>query len=63
VAPPRLMRTRAGTIGLLLTAYDIWRRLPPGQRQMIIAASRKHGPRLARAAVERGKARRTKPKP
>jgi hypothetical protein len=57
------MRTRAGTIGLLLTAYDIWRRLPPGQRQMIIAASRKHGPRLARAAVERGKARRTKPKP
>ena len=60
---PKYLTRRASPIGLLITAYDIWRRLPPSQRQRIIAASREHGPRLARAAVERGRGRRHKPKP
>jgi hypothetical protein len=45
--PFRLLSRRAGPIGLALTAYDIWRRLPPKQRRQILAATRKHGPRVA----------------
>jgi hypothetical protein len=56
--PFRLLTRRAGPIGLALTAYDIWRRIPPAQRRQIIAATRKHGPRLAASAVKRGQAAR-----
>lgn len=54
----RLLTRRAGPIGLALTAYDIWRRIPPAQRRRILAATRKHGPRLAASAVKRGRAAR-----
>jgi hypothetical protein len=53
--PFRLLTRRAGPIGLALTAYDIWRRIPPAQRRQLLAATRKHGPRLAATAVERGR--------
>ena len=51
--PFRLLTRRAGPLGLALTAYDIWRRIPPAQRRQLLAASRKHGPRLAANAVQR----------
>jgi hypothetical protein len=47
-----------GAIGLALTAYDIWRRLPPAQRRMLLSAGRKHGPRIAMAAAGAAKAKR-----
>jgi hypothetical protein len=53
---PRLTRLfphRWGAFGIALTAWDIWRRLPPHYRRQIIAATRKHGPRVASAAVKR----------
>jgi hypothetical protein len=53
--PFRLLTRRAGPIGLALTAYDIWRRIPPAQRRQILAATRRHGPRLAATAVQRGR--------
>ena len=53
--PFRFLTRRAGPVGLALTAYDIWRRIPPAQRRKILAATRKHGPRLAATAVERGR--------
>jgi hypothetical protein len=53
--PFRLLTRRAGPIGLALTAYDIWRRIPASQRRQILAATRKHGPRLAATAVRRGR--------
>jgi hypothetical protein len=53
--PFRLLTRRAGPIGLALTAYDIWRRIPPRQRRQILDATRKHGPRLAATAVKRGR--------
>jgi hypothetical protein len=53
--PFRLLTRRAGPIGLALTAYDIWRRIPPAQRRQILTATRKHGPRLAATAVQRGR--------
>jgi hypothetical protein len=49
---------RPGAIGLALTAYDIWRRLPPSQRRAVLGAARKHGPRIAAAAAAAAKAKR-----
>ena len=42
-----LLGRRLGPFGIALTAWDVWRRLPPQQRQRIIRAAREHGPRLA----------------
>ncbi|HEX9598886.1 MAG TPA: hypothetical protein VF963_05885 [Gaiellaceae bacterium] len=43
---PRLSR-RLGPVGVVLTAWDIWRRLPPKQRKQIMNVARKHGPKVA----------------
>jgi hypothetical protein len=48
---PRLIR-RPGAVGIAITAWDIWRRLPPQQRKMVIAAARKQGPKIAAAALQ-----------
>ncbi|HKC21772.1 MAG TPA: hypothetical protein VKB64_04580 [Gaiellaceae bacterium] len=42
----RLDRT-VRPLGIALTAWDIWRRLPPRQRKQILNIARKHGPRMA----------------
>jgi hypothetical protein len=42
-----------GPVGVVLTAYDLWRRLPPKQRKRIIEAARKHGPRVASSVRDR----------
>jgi hypothetical protein len=47
-----------GPLGLALTAYDIWRRLPPRQRRQIMNAARTHGPRAAAAVAARRRGRR-----
>ena len=52
-SPLRLLTRRAGPVGLLLTAYDLWRRLPQKQRRQLLDATRKHGPRLASKAAQR----------
>jgi hypothetical protein len=49
---------RAGPLGIALTLYDIYRRLPPKQRRQVLRFTRKHGPRVARAAFEKGRAAR-----
>jgi hypothetical protein len=59
--PFRLLSRRAGPIGLVLTAYDIWRRLPKKQRRQILDAARKHGPRTA-ARVMNGARKRRPPR-
>jgi hypothetical protein len=51
--PFRLVTRRAGPVGLALTAFDLWRRIPKRQRRQIIQATRKHGPRVARHLIER----------
>jgi hypothetical protein len=58
--PFRLLSRRAGPIGLVLTAYDIWRRLPKKQRRQILDAARKHGPRAAAKVMNSAKNRRPK---
>ena len=47
-----------GPVGLALTAYDIWRRIPKRQRRQIVDVARKHGPRAAAAVARRSKAAR-----
>lgn len=42
----------AGPIGIALTAWDIWRRIPPRHRKAIIKQARKHGPTLAARIVQ-----------
>jgi hypothetical protein len=56
---PRLKLTRRlGPVGAVLTAWDIWRRLPPKQRKWVAQQARKHGPRLAKQALDAQKNRR-----
>jgi hypothetical protein len=43
----RTLGRRAGPLGLALTAWDLWRRLPPKQRKQVLNLARKHGPKVA----------------
>jgi hypothetical protein len=54
----RIFARRMGPVGVVLTAIDIWRRIPPKHRRRIVAEARKHGPRLAKAAANRQRRRR-----
>jgi hypothetical protein len=49
---------RTGTIGLALTAWDIWRRIPKQHRRVIVRQARKHGPMLASKLMEQQQRRR-----
>jgi acyl-CoA reductase-like NAD-dependent aldehyde dehydrogenase len=54
-AVPRVRPT--SPIGLALTAFHLWRRLPPAQRQQVMRAARQHGPKVAAAVLARRKAK------
>ena len=43
---------RRGRLGVALMLVDVWRRIPPAQRRLLIAQARRHGPRLAKQAYE-----------
>ena len=43
---PRL-RPRIGPLGIALTVWDLYRRLPPKQRKQLLDLARKHGPTVA----------------
>jgi hypothetical protein len=58
----KLMGRRAGAIGIALTTWDLWRRLPPEYRKRAIRLARTHGPPLARAVRDQfNEYRRKKP--
>ena len=48
---PRL-RPRIGPLGVALTLWDVYRRLPPRQRRMVLDLARKHGPKVAARVLE-----------
>jgi hypothetical protein len=50
-----LRRLRPTTVAIL--AYRTWRRLPPEQRQALILAARRNGPRLASSLGRRARPR------
>ncbi len=50
-----LRRLRPTTLALV--AYRTWRRLPPEQREAVIVAARRNGPRLASSLARRSRLR------
>ena len=53
----RLVTRRLGPVGLALTAYDVWRRLPARQRRQLLELARTQGPRVAAKALAQGRRR------
>jgi hypothetical protein len=51
---------RVGAIGIALTAWDIWRRIPPRHRKTIIQQARKHGPPLVVRILQGSRSRRAR---
>jgi hypothetical protein len=54
-AMPKVPRG-AGPIGLALSAYDVWRRLSPRQKKLVIEQVKRHGPKVAGQAVRSARA-------
>jgi hypothetical protein len=46
------LRPRIGPFGVALAMYDVWRRLPPRQRKLVLQLARKHGPKVAARVLE-----------
>jgi hypothetical protein len=42
-----MLGRRTGPIGIALTVWDLWRRLPPKQRKQVMNLARKPGPKVA----------------
>ena len=58
----RFRRLRgAGAVGLALTLWDAWQRIPPRHRKQIVKHARKHGPKLASRLLQ-AQARRRRPR-
>jgi hypothetical protein len=47
---------RVGPLGLALTAYDVWRRLPPRHRRLVLKQARRYGPLIAGQALKSARA-------
>jgi hypothetical protein len=45
-----MVTKKLGPIGIALTAYDVWRRIPKQYRRRILSEVAKQGPRLASEA-------------
>lgn len=46
------LRPRVGPVGLALTVWDVYRRLPPRQQKMVRDLARKHGPKVATRVLQ-----------
>jgi len=46
----RFWLRRIGPLGILLAAWDIWRRIPARRREQLVRHGRRKGMRLARRA-------------
>ena len=46
------LRPRVGPVGLALTVWDVYRRLPPRQQKMVRDLARKHGPKVAARVLQ-----------
>ena len=55
---PRVTRT-LGPMGIAVSAWKLWRRLPSSQRKRVMKQVRKHGPKLAARAVKFAASRRS----
>ena len=46
------LKLRPGVWAIAVAAYDVWKRLPPKQRQQAMSLARKHGPKVAKHVVK-----------
>jgi len=46
------LKLRPTPWALAVAAWDVWRRLPPKQRQQALSLARKHGPKVAKQIVK-----------
>jgi hypothetical protein len=60
--PPFRAFRRVGPVGIALTAWDIWRRIPKQHRRAIVRQARRHGPWVAAKLMEQRR-RRAGPRP
>ncbi len=49
----RFLARRAGPVGVVITFYDIWRRIPQKQRKRLLAQARKQAPRVASSVARK----------
>jgi hypothetical protein len=49
---------RTGALGIAFGAYDLWKRMSPKQRKVVIQQARKYGPKVAESVAKAAKARR-----
>jgi hypothetical protein len=45
---------KVGPVGIAITAWDVWRRLPPAQRKLLIRAARANGPKVVAVTRKHG---------
>jgi hypothetical protein len=46
------LKLRPTAWALAVAAWDVWRRLPPKQRQQAVGLARKHGPKVVKQLVK-----------
>ena len=46
------IKLRPTAWALAVAAWDVWRRLPPKQRQQALGLARKHGPKVVKQIVK-----------
>jgi uncharacterized membrane protein len=56
----RLSKLRPGPIGVAITLFNVWRRLSPKQRKLVVQLARKHGPKAAKKVMQYQRARRAR---
>ena len=59
----RVLTRKLGPVGIALTTWDLWRRLPPEYRRQIMGIAAKYGPVVASAAAKRYRDARGRVKP
>jgi hypothetical protein len=52
---PLIRRVRPVTVAL--AAHEVWKRLPPEQRQRLVVSARRNAPRLASSLARRARPR------
>ena len=53
----RKLKLRPSAWAIAVAAWDVWRRLPPKQRQQAFGLARKHGPKVVKGLMKARKAR------
>jgi hypothetical protein len=56
----RFSKFRPGPVGVAIAMYNVWRRLSPKQRKLVVKLARKHGPRAAKKVMQYQRARRAR---